>query len=107
MRLSRDGFSVDAAIAKGRELPEWYLDAPELPPGAEIFFEHFYDLTTCRSFSQGPGPIPWLAIAQYAEHWGYAGAARDVLFRVIRDMDNAYLEWSNKEVERQKRNAEK
>lgn len=100
MRLSRDGFAVDAALAKGRELPEWYINAPEIPEGAEIFFQHFYDLTTCRQFGDQPGPIPWLAIAQYADHHGYVGAAKEIVIQVMRDMDNTYLEWTAKEIKR-------
>lgn len=105
MRLSRDGFAVDAALAKGRELPEWFTNAPEIPEGAEIFFQHFYDLTTCRQYGDQPGPIPWLATAQYADHHGYVGSAKEIVIQVIREMDNTYLEWSAKEINRRQRAA--
>lgn len=92
MRYSRDGWSIEAAIAKGRTLPSWYLDRPDEQDGDQFYLSAFWDLSTCRQNGWSPGPIPWNHIRDYAE---YAGLDRDNGFRfaaIIRRMDAYYLD---------------
>lgn len=94
LRYARDGFSVAAAEAKGRALPEWYVDRPVEQPGDDFFLEAFADLSTCRPVGLAVGPIPWDRIVAYAR-WRSLGAALEATFvAVIRQMDDAFVEWS-------------
>jgi hypothetical protein len=100
MRLAKEGFSVDAAIAKGRELPEWFLEEPDLPPGGQFFFQAFQDLSTGRQWGEHPGPISWQSIVAYAAYHSLDESATDVLLNVIRTMDNAYLDWLGEQIKK-------
>lgn len=80
--------------------PDWYLERPELERGLDFVFEAFWHLSTCRAIGMGPGPIPWTACYQY----GLAHELdRDMLMvfpRIIMRMDQAYLDWAAREMER-------
>jgi hypothetical protein len=89
LRYARDGYSVKAAIKKGRPLPDWYLDAPEQPLGCEPFYIAYRDLSTCRS----DGPIPWTAVKLYIADKGLDPDVGGVLWDVIRLMDGAERRW--------------
>lgn len=95
---------MEAAIEKGRELPEWYLESeppnPEL--GEDFFFEAFWSLHTTRNLGMGMGPIPWDKIVEYGF---FHELDRDMLHAfvsIIRAMDNAYLEWQAEQADRNK-----
>lgn len=90
LRFDRDGFSVEAARKKKRPLPQWYLDEPDDPPAASIFYEAFRDLATCRS---ADGPIPWRDAMAYADRKGLAPDVAEALWTVIRKMDQAERRW--------------
>jgi len=90
LRLERDGFSVDAARKKGRRLPDWFLNQPPEPPFAEFFYRAYRDLATCRP---PDGPIPWRDAMAYADRKGLTAEAANVLWLVIRRMDQAAQRW--------------
>lgn len=91
MRFDRDGFSVDAARKKRRPLPQWYLDEPDDPPGASLFYDAFRDLTTERP--PDGGAIPWSKVMAYADRKGLAPDVADALWTVMRKMDQAERQW--------------
>lgn len=67
----------------------------------------FMDLSSCRSLSQATtGPVPWLAINEYALKHGFVGEQEEDLFYYVRKLDRAYIDWHAKEVKK-KREADK
>lgn len=100
MRYDRDGFSVEAAIQKGRSLPEWYLAEPDVGDADPFFMQAFSDLSTMRQQGYSPGPIPWDKAMLWAAHKGLDESLTDLFMTVIRVMDNAWLEWHSKQLEK-------
>lgn len=49
------------------------------------------------------GPIPWDLVAQYAAAWGFAADAAIDFSIVIRELDDAFIEWHVKESKRTSR----
>jgi len=96
LRLSKDQFSIDAALRKGRKLPDWYLDEPPLGDGDHFYLKAFWDLNTCRPSGWGAGPIPWDKIIRYAEWACLDGILTNVFVLIIQRMDTAYLTWVEK-----------
>ena len=103
LRFSRDGWQVQTAQAKGRDLPEWYLDEPEIWPGDDFYLSAFYELSTTRSLAFATGPIPWHHIVGYADQAGLDEDMSGTFHAVIRAMDNAYLKWASEEAEKRSR----
>lgn len=65
---------------------------PELTEYEWRFYRSFWDIGTERSFGMAPGPIPRSAIVAYADDEEIIDPTdRAILKRVIRAMDNAYL----------------
>jgi hypothetical protein len=79
-------FSIQAAIAKGRELPEWALNEPPLYPGDDFFITAFYELSTGE-------PIPWIDRMTYARHKCLEPDVADAFSHIIRGMDSEYMKW--------------
>jgi len=103
LKFARDGFSVEAAIAKGRPLPSWYMDEePEIEPADSFFLRAFGDLSTCRSSGMDLGPIPWTAIVNYGERAGLEPDTIEAFVIVIRTMDGAYRKWHDAEQEKKR-----
>ena len=95
MRLSRDGFSIDAAIEKGRPLPDWYLDEPPIIPSDSFYLDAFDSLSTTRQMGMsGPGPIPWNQVLAFATDVGFDEEMIVIFKDVIKSMDIAYLNWA-------------
>jgi hypothetical protein len=90
LQLEREGFSIDQAILKKRELPAWYLDEPEIPEGTEFFLSAFRDLSTCRGMD---GPIPWTAAHLYAEFKGLDRDVAELLWEVVQTLDGTERKW--------------
>ena len=72
-------------------MPDAIRDAPELRQGLELFYEAFWELSSCRSVGMAMSQIPWLAINTYANHLEIYGEQRQDLYYHIRNMDEAYL----------------
>lgn len=98
LRFQRDGFSVDAAVEKGRELPDWYLDEPFIWPGDEIYIRSFWHLNTCRLYAGGL--IPHEKVMEIAQEHEMGPNMTDLFGHVLRMMDNAFIEWQNDEADR-------
>ena len=104
MRCRRDGFSLDAGIAKRRALPDWYLDEPYTPDDLRDFYlEAFNDLNTERPRGMDLGPIPRSKIVDYANEHQLDDENRGVFVRTIRAMDDAWLAWAASETERERK----
>ena len=84
---------MKAAQAKGRELPDWYVEEPCLFPGDEFYLKAFWDLSTGRMIGFAIGPIPWRDIVVYAERAQLADDVAGVFIFVMREMDAAYLKY--------------
>lgn len=100
MRWARDGFSVEAARAKRRPLPDdhWFYDKPAIPPGLDLFMNAYRDLATCRP---PDGAIPWTAAMQWAERKGLPPGFADVLWGVIWRVDLAERNWRAEDIKRE------
>lgn len=83
-----------AAMAeRGQSLPP---EAAEPEPGTdqditEWYLQAFRLLSTCRDYSFGAGPIPWIAIDRYSERHGLSDENHQVFEYVIYQMDGVYL----------------
>ena len=99
LRYERDGFQVEAARAKGRELPEWFSRQPPLEPGDDFWLSAFFELHTTRNADGGP--IPWDCIREYGVHAGLDADLIRTLIAVVRAMDIAFLGWRQQQRKRE------
>lgn len=91
---------MEAAIAKGRPLPQWYLDEPTMFVGYDWFITAFWRLTTDRPMANGGlGPIPWSSRLQYAIVHGIPRDMIEAFVDIIGILDTAYLKWMAKEMQ--------
>lgn len=82
-----------AAEECGHKLPE---ERKTLKQDIHHYFSAFIELHSCRNNGMSVGSIPWTAINKYAEAYGYSGESYFRLISYIREMDNLYIEKSNK-----------
>lgn len=82
---------MQAAQAKGRDLPTWYTEEPCLLPGDEFYMKAFWDLGTGRAIGFAIGPIPWRDIVEYADRHKLDEDVAGAFVYVIREMDAKYL----------------
>jgi hypothetical protein len=108
MRLERDGFSIDQAIAKGRALPEWFLEEPIILPGEEFYIKAFFHLSTCRHGNgMSTGPIPWNNCLEYGLLAGLDNDIIETFIEIIRVMDTIYLKWQDDEAKKAQQSAKR
>lgn len=91
---------MEAAIAKGRALPQWFLDEPLSLPGDEVFVDAFWALSTERRYPGGP--IPRSVAEAHALSLGMSGEDAALFGRMIGALDETYLEWQRAEAKRQR-----
>lgn len=95
MKFAKDGFQVEAAEAKGRDLPDWFLEEPMVMENETFYLSAYYDLFTCR-FYEGGG-IPWDKIKDYAENYLELESNHiEVFIEMIYVLDAEYMKESNK-----------
>jgi len=83
---------MKAARNAGRPPPPKFFEIEEkTKPWMAFFISAFYELSTERPASFGPGPIPWSKIIDFGRHYGYSGVNLEVFKDVIRKMDAHYL----------------
>lgn len=70
--------------------------APDLNIGLEMYWQAFWDLTTCRQIGMGVGPIPWTSVQEYSILLELDEEQTDDLHYHIAVMDNEYLKWVNR-----------
>lgn len=76
--------------ATGR-VPDWWDKQPRMVRGDELYLEAFWELSSCRNFGMGIGPIPWNFIVMYGERKGLDPGMLNVFVYVIRALDEVYL----------------
>ena len=81
-------------------MPEWYSEEPALIRGDEFYLRAFWELSSERQFGHAIGPIPWSKIVEFGERAGLDYAMGQVFVRVIRELDEAYLEWQRTQQKR-------
>lgn len=87
-------------------------EAPTLLPGLDLYYNAFWELTSCRQIGMGVGPIPWTAVEAYGHSNGFdepvtlvtedgveVNDLMDDLHYFITMMDSAYMKWSAKKSE--------
>ncbi len=97
LRFEKEKYSIEAAVEKGREFPEWFINEPETFPGDEFYLDAFGDLTTERQIGFSLGQIPHSKIKQYGIDFGLDATTLDFFIRIIRSIDDKYLGWENDE----------
>ena len=71
-------------------IEDWYMRA-------------FHRLSSCRDYSFGAGPIPWVAIDRYSDRHGLDEQNHQVFEDVIYQMDSAYLKWEAAEAKKREK----
>lgn len=93
---------IEQCLREHREFPEKIKNAPSLYIGLELFFRAWLELGSCRISVMEEGPIPWLAISQYARDYGIVGELYEDLVYYVRVLDNAYLTFKRGKAEKGK-----
>ena len=93
-------FQLQAREVKGLPPPDWAMNEPPLYPGDDFFLTAFYDLSTCRSFGESPGPIPWDKMVEYADRKELDPDVADAFISILRQMDSQYLKWYTTEMKK-------
>ncbi len=91
---------MEAAIQKGRKLPDWYVDEPPHGPNDAFWLQSFWNLNTERQYEHGP--IPWGRIVDYGVRRGLADDIIDPFVAVVRAMDAGFTEWSAEQIKRER-----
>jgi hypothetical protein len=76
--------------ATGR-VPDWWTKKPPEVRGDDLYLSAFWELSSCRNFGMGIGPIPWNFIVMYGERKGLDAGMLDVFVYVLRALDEVYL----------------
>jgi len=89
----REEYSILSGLKKGRDLPDWFLEQPQVLRGEEFYIQAFWDLTSERAIGQGMlGRIPWSKAIEYALRNDVEPDMLDAFWRIIYGMDSGYLE---------------
>jgi hypothetical protein len=66
-------------------------ECPDLTPYELLFWQAFGHLSTERDHGMARGPIPWSKVVAYARYHEMSRQETDILIRVIRTVDIAFL----------------
>jgi len=72
-------------------LPDRIANAPQMYLGLELYYDAFWELGSCRALGWSVGPIPWVAINDYAVAFDLDEEQRETLSYMVRVLDQAYL----------------
>jgi hypothetical protein len=89
---------IQIAVKERRPIPKKIADAPDIDLGLELYFEAFLELHTCRLYEGGP--IPYAAVIEYADRFGFDDEQVDLALYLVRALDNVFLD---RQAEKQKR----
>jgi hypothetical protein len=84
----------------GLPIPDAIADPPELDPGLQWYLSAFFELSTDRSMGFGPGPIPGMAIRDFAKWYQVTADEFDDFVYLIRELDAEWLDWTAKQSEK-------
>lgn len=88
MRYAVDGWVVEAAIRKGRALPDWATKASELTIFEQTYLTAFWCLSSERKYEGGP--IPHSSMVEYCNIMELNYNLSDVLIGIVKLLDNEY-----------------
>lgn len=81
----------DHAIAAKARL----ADAPDRDPNANFLWGAWFDLSTDRPPGEAINPIPFAAITNYANEYGFTGEWRERFIRAVRHVDDHFTLMAN------------
>lgn len=84
---------IRQANKAGRPVPDAILNKPHVKMGLGLYWRAFEELSSCRQVGMQEGPIPWTAIAWWCQLNEVIGHQRRMVFRHVRQMDIAYLQF--------------
>lgn len=90
---------IQQCMIRGLRLPGKIENAPELHMGLGLYYNAYWELTSCRASGWGIGPIPWSAILEYARFFEFSEEQEEDLLYYVRMMDNAYLDYKRSKEE--------
>lgn len=93
------------AVVRGHmpRLPARVENAEYVRDGLELYWTAYTELTTCRPQSMGGcPPIPWTAVATYAQIHGFDDDQLNDLVYFVRRLDDTYAKWYEKHEARNK-----
>jgi len=93
---------LEQSFKMGGRIPAAIQNAPQLFMGLELYLSAWLDLNSCRNSGMSAGPIPWLAIHEYAKELEFDDDQRESLHYHIVAMDRAYFQHRERERERNK-----
>jgi hypothetical protein len=79
------------------EIPPALLDEPELLQGLALYYNAFWELFPDRQLGMSVGPIPYSSIVTYCREWNLDGEMSQLMLKLVRKMDNDFLEWQEKQ----------
>jgi hypothetical protein len=81
-------------------MPPGYVSPPELSPIAVFYWDAFSVLSSARPVGMGVGPIPFPAVAQFAERYGISNIDDfEALREIVEKIDNEYLRLNQPDAE--------
>lgn len=92
-----EAFLLDQSQKQRTPIPKAILDAPELWPGSNFYYDAFLKLCSCRVNGMGMGRIPYGAVADYAVRRRMSRDETDVLWIIVSEMDSPYMDYCNKD----------
>lgn len=82
-------------------LPADFLKSTDLLTGLALYWDSFWTLESCRPSGWGLMPLPWTTVKDYGIYLDLDGDDLDDFIQLVRDMDNAYLEFFRAKKEQQ------
>lgn len=115
IRWPKEGFSVQRTIdldyktggKTQRKYPAWFEDAPIPDEIDQFFLDAFDELSTERQIGMTLGPIPASAIRDFANRAKLDKEMEGILWRIIRQLDSWFLDFSHKQVEKKNKAVKK
>ena len=73
-------------------MPDFILNAPELPACDDLLFYAFVELDSCRPVGfSGSSSIPFMTIVQYGQYCGFEGEGLTEFVNIITLADNLLM----------------
>lgn len=93
---------IQQATLEGNPIPDRILNAPDLFLGNDLFLDGFYELDSCRQIGLAKGQIPFTAIVQYCEFYGFDQELAYDFCAIIRAVDNQLLNYEAEQADKKK-----
>jgi hypothetical protein len=106
LRFARDGWAIESGQyqrSHAGRVPDWYQKEPTVNVADRFWLDSFFELSTCRHYGATAGPIPWNMIVEYGERKQLEPSMIDILLKVIRVLDLAWMDWKEEQRDRQTR----